>query len=61
MIHTYSIYGFGPVVNPGCSEYPEVLLLTEVLPEGEVCESELLVPKIESATLAGVEIPVPGP
>jgi hypothetical protein len=60
MIHTYSTYGFGPVVNPGCSEYPDVLLLTEVLPEGEVDVSEL-VPKIESVTLVGVEIPVPGP
>jgi hypothetical protein len=60
MICTYSTYGFGPVVNPGSSEYPEVLLLTEVLPEGEVCVSEL-VPKIASVTLVGVEIPVPGP
>jgi hypothetical protein len=60
MIHTYSTYGFGPVVSPGCSEYPEVLLLTDVLPEGEVDVSEL-VPKIESVTLVGVEIPVPGP
>jgi hypothetical protein len=37
-----------------------VLVLTEVLPEGEVDVSEL-VPKIESVTLVGVEIPVPGP
>jgi hypothetical protein len=60
MVYTYSTYGFGPVVNPGCSEYPDVLVLTEVLPEGEVDVSEL-VPKIESVTLVGVEIPVPGP
>jgi hypothetical protein len=54
-------YGLGPVVCPGVSEYPEVLVLTVVLPLGEVCVSELEVPKMESPTLDGVVIPVPGP
>jgi hypothetical protein len=29
-------YGLGPVVSPGCREYPAVLVVTVVLPEGDV-------------------------
>jgi hypothetical protein len=54
-------YGLGPLVCPGVREYPEVLVLTVVLPEGEDCVSVFEVPKIEAPTLAGVVMPVPGP